>query len=343
MAYITYLATGWEGGVAAFYAENGWDNDFGGMASGAGQVHKTLSGAGGSYSFYTWTRMRSPAVSTNSRWLHFWQKAINTSQDMNVQFARGGLRQFSLSASATTGVVGFYNGGTPLAVTGPGVWNSATSHWIAIRLKAATAGTATLFIDGTQVLTFSGDTAEQATDDWDQFAFGSFWGIFGPMNHWVDDVIVTDDDGGAMTTPLTEAYGFPIVPDGTISGNLTGVPPWVPTTDRYKNIDELPASQTDYNLAAAANDEDLYSLTAPASGATIHAVTVWAEAGRDGTITQAAIHTVSGASDTYGTAVTLPAAPSYGVISRVHTRNPDGDVAWTNASIAALQVGLKFT
>ena len=144
-----------------------------------------------------------------------------------------------------------------------------------------------------------------------------------------------------MTTPLTEAYGFPIVPDSVISGNLTGVP--TTGANRFQNIDELPASQTDYNLAAAANDEDLYSLTAPASGATIHAVTVWAEAGRDGTITQAAIHTVSGASDTYGTAATLPAAPSYGVFSRVHTRNPDGDVAWTNASIAALQVGLKFT
>jgi len=237
-----------------------------------------------------------------------------------------------------------YTGSTAVAVSSLGVWNQNQSHWVAIYLDARTAGTCTIYFNGTQVLTYSGDTAEQVTDNWDQVSFGASWssptGNVG-LHAIIDDVIITDNDGGVMTAPLPECFGQVIVPDAVISGNLTGV--GAGGSGRFANVAERPASQAEYNLAAAISDEDLYSLTTPDTPGIVHAVSIWAEATRSGTITQGAIRTVSGASDTYATAVTLPSASSYGVLTRIHTRNPNGDVAWTVGTLTALQVGFKFS
>jgi hypothetical protein len=342
MAVTTYLACGFEAGLKSFLLENSWFSDFGVPQNGAGVVHRTLGGAGGNWSFYCNARIRTPILSTNVRWAHAWYYDVNNNSDLCLQFSLTGARQLTLTFTASTGIVRIYNGLTVIALSGGGVWNHRVSHWISVRaVTKSVGGSCTVFIDGLQVLTYSGDTAEQATDDWNQFGVGDYYGGFPNWAGILDDLIITDDDGGTLLTPMPESYGFPIVPDGVVSGNLTGVA--VVGANRFQNIDELPPLITDYNLAAASGDEDLYSLTAPASGVTIQCVSIWAEAARDGTITQAQLRTVSGASDTYGTAVVLPASPSYSVINRIHDRNPDGDVAWTNAAIAALQVGLKFT
>lgn len=343
MAYLATYATGFEGGLFAYYTENGYTTTGNVLINSVvANLHRSLSGIGGNYSMSVDGSLQPPAVSSTSRWVHFWFKATVFTGAHDIQFSVGGLRQFTVRFNANAQRVDLYRDFTLVATSVDGAWIPTTPHWLAIHLVAASAGgLCTVFIDGVQAVTFSGDTAEQAADGWSRVSLGGGFFGFNGITGYVDDLLITDDDGGAMTTPLAEAFGYPIFPDAVISGNLTGVP--IVGANRYQNIDEQPASQTDYNLAVAVNDEDLYSLTTPATPTTVYAVAIWAEAARDGAITQGSIRTVSGASDTYGTAYVLPAAPSYGTFPRVHARNPDGDVAWTLASITALQVGLKFT
>jgi hypothetical protein len=261
---------------------------------------------------------------------------------MTVVFSKLAGRQVMFNFN-TDGSIVLYRDTFAVHTTAPGVWNPNVNHWFSIRLDAKNVGgECTLFIDGAQILTFTGDLVAQATEDWDQVTWGN---RFGSGYNWetatLDDVLITDDDGGTLLTPMPESYGFPVAANGVVSGNLVGVP--VTLANRYQNINEVPVSQATYNLAAAINDEDLYDYAAPPTGATVQCVAVYAEAGRDGTITQGEIHVVSGASDTYGTVETLPASPSFGVVDRLFTRNPDGDVAWNAASLAALQAGFRFT
>jgi hypothetical protein len=261
-----------------------------------------------------------------------------------LQFGLNGSRQLTVSFEAG-GLIKLFRATTNIKTSAAGAWNASVGHWVAVYLKAQTAGECEVWVDGVRVIDFSGDTAENASDHWNQVGFGTFFAVTtGVTNSFVgvtDDLIISDDDTGAMTSPFVECVCIVKVPDGVVSGNLTGVP--TTGANRYQNIDEQPVDQADYNEAAAANDEDLYDFAAgTGTPDTVVCVAVTANAGRDGTITGAQVHVVSGASDTYGSTVTLPAAPGFGTFGRYFKQNPDGPADWNGTSLGALQAGAKF-
>lgn len=334
--------SGAEAGVFSSYTAAGWTFGYSvGIDATVGNLHRSSGAVGGNYSFLLAPGVLiSPYLPTSARWLHFWFLPIGIANQA-VVFLIGVNRQFTVLFNGSGQRVDLYLATGLVASSAGGTWTQGVGHWLAINLKADNAGTCEVFVDGVSVVAYSGDTQESASPDWDRFSLGDAFSVWPGMTGNVDDIICTDDDSGAMVLPLAEAYLCPIFPTSVISGNLTGSSATGP--DRYQNVDEQPVNRADYNEAAAVSDEDLYGLQNPPSFIGCHGVVVYSEATRDGAITQVENHIVSGGSDTYDTAVVLPASPGYGVATTAMARNPDGDVPWLIATVNALQVGARFS
>lgn len=353
MAREILLATGFEAGVTGFYEAQGWELISG--TSGSGVVatpnrHITRLGAGGAYA---WVKVGTtfgvvcPRVdSASARWMHCWMMAehvtVSNLYDTVIQFQLAGAAQMALRISRVTGEITIRRGGpdgTVLATSPVGTFNYSTGYWIAVYLHADNTGTMRVFVNGKEVVSYTGDTQALASGGWDRVAWTRY--SSGLAVIYLDDVIITDDDGGMVLTPLPEAYGQPLVPTEVVSGNLTGVP--TTGTGRYANVANLPWDPSQYNEAAAPGDEDLYQMGGFVDmGGDILAVAVCANAYRQGLITQAELQVVSGGVGSYGAPEALAATPGTTTWCRHFSEDPAGG-AWTPASVNALQAGVRFS
>lgn len=353
MAREILLATGFEAGVTGFYLAQGWE--LSGSASGSGVVatpnrHLTRLGEGGAYAWVKGGAAPSvmcPRVnSASARWMHCWmmseQPIVSNVYDSAIQFQLAGSNQMALRISRVTGEITIRRGGpdgTVLATSPPGTFNYSTGYWIAVYLHADNTGTMRVFVNDKEVVSYTGDTQALASGGWDRVAW--LRPASGAFDIYLDDVIITDDDGGMVLTPLPEAYGQPLVPTEVVSGNLTGVP--ATGTGRYANVANLPWDPSQYNEAAAPGDEDLYQMGGYVDmGGDILAVAVCANAYRQGLITQAELQVVSGGVGSYGAPEALAATPGTTTWCRYFGEDPAGG-AWTPASINALQAGVRFS
>lgn len=354
MAREILLATGFEAGSTAFYQAQGWAMT--GSASSSGVVatanrHITRLGEGGAYAWMkasTTLAVLCPRVdSASARWVHCWMMTqvsnVSSSEDAAIQFQLTGSAQMALRISRVTGAITIRRGGpdgTVLATSAVGTFNNSTGYWIAVYLHADNTGTMRVFVNGKEVVSYTGDTQALASGGWDRVAWTRATTTGIPVIY-LDDVIITDDDGGTALTPLPEAYGQPLVPTEVVSGNLTGVP--TTGTGRYANVANLPWNPSQYNEAAAPGDEDLYQMGGYVDmGGDILAVAVCANAYRQGLITQAELQVVSGGTGSYGTPEALAATPGTTTWCRYFSEDPDGG-AWTPASVNALQAGVRFS
>lgn len=347
MAREILLATGFEAGSTAFYEAQGWQlptsssGSFGGVRA-DGPRHITRLGVGGSYSVdrYTTTDpVKTPFVDPNkARWLHWWMQGSGN-EGPAVEFELGGAAQARVLFGAVSGVITLQRGtSTTLTQTLPGTYVQGRGYWVAVYLHADNAGSMRVFLNGEEVLSFTGDTQALTSPGWDRVEWGRA-SSFDPRL-WIDDVIITDDDAGTALTPIPEVFGQPLVPVEVVSGNLTGVP--VAGNGRYANVANLPWDPSQYNEAAAPGDEDLYQMGGFVDmGGDILAVAVCANAYRQGLITQAELQVVSGGTGSYGAPRVLDAAPDTTTWCRYFSEDPAGG-AWTPASVNALQAGVRF-
>lgn len=351
---IPYM-TGWEGGAAAWYTATAaaWAGlTFGAFSTVAGNQHRTLAGQGGNWSMLAgWGYSCLPGtVPTTSRWLNHWMKPVTPGASaIAVQFARATVCQVNVRFLGN-GTLELYRGST-LLVSLPGAYNPNLNHWLAVNVIAANAGgIIDVWLDGARVNglsgpgfpTFTGDTQQDAVNaDWDHFGWGgniapSSAGVNSGGNWYVDDVFVTD----AVTGRITETYIIPIVPNGD-SVPLTLTPN--PVVAHYLNVDEIPANDADYNGTSVSGDQDFYDMTAPPAGSAVVAVNFCARATRDGALTHGEVGITSGATTVYSAAAVLPASPSFLDMQVISEADPDTGVAWTNAGVAAVKAGFRFT
>lgn len=156
-------------------------------------------------------------------------------------------------------------GGTTLAsstqtVTGSAVWYSFEIKCII----ADSGGEITVKVNGTQWLTFTGDTKNAGTATRpDTLKFS--------VNNDIiryDDIVIYDASGSTLNTWTGEVCIVGLRANGN-GANSVLVGSDGNSTNNYQQVDEFPFNTSDYNGSATATDLDTYDMTAVAKTGTV--------------------------------------------------------------------------
>ena len=265
------------------------------------------------------------------------------------------------------GIVGFKNGGVSVASVR---WNSATNqidlyvggvlkdsaaspifatqdvyHACGFDVKIAVAGWATFYVEGVAIATFSGDTTGGSTAI-DSIVFtprtsaSTTWSNF----VYIDDIFV-DNTSGEATSAIPPALTFEFIrpdADGTSSG-LTGSDG--NQINNYLLVDEVtPDDETSYVYGASTGIKDTYnlaSMSALAADREVKAVIPVADTRKVNALLDVKYQSIvrSNATETVGTAQVI--GTSYALHWDRVTLDPNGSVAWTEAAVNAMEIGLQ--
>ena len=258
-----------------------------------------------------------------------------------VNFISGG----KIAAYAATST--FPSGLTPIGTTTLS-YNDGAFHWIEVRYKFhASAGICQVYIDGVQVINFSGRTLD-ATNPLSapgQFFIGSAIGTGATSVVW-DDVIAWDDQGSTFNAfPIGAQRVFTQLTNGV--GNVTGYTPNTGANWNNVNRKQWVQSGATFYVSATAAASDSYTLAA--SGAAAAGYSSAACLALVGTYNQ--IYTGTGTTNTVtgtcrsgsttasGPAVIAATSGSFAPMQNVTALNPNGSIAWTQTTIDAAQIG----
>lgn len=336
-------SSGWEAGTLAWYQSSTavWRYT-GGTAinSSTTYLHRTLLGYGGNYSMYVDDALfcaPGTVVAGVARWLHFYEIGSGPGATLwGVQFGILGTLQSQVVFN-TDGSIQLYRGGTLLA-TFTSAYVSTIGHWYAIECTCQDAGgVINVYVDGALVAYFVGDTKSHASlTDWDCFGWANAFGS-GHFNNnmYIDDIVVTD----ATTGMLQEHYIVPLTISSDASPQtLTGSAP------HYAQVNAVPANDATYVAAyGSTSGEDFFGLSALPTSNSILCINVCARVVRDGLIQHAEVAMNSGATTMYASPVIMAASGNYLDMQYIQETDPDTGLAWDNAGIAGLKIGLRFT
>jgi hypothetical protein len=261
---------------------------------------------------------------------------------MSVTFYKSTVLQFTFTYSTADGKMRMYRGGTAaeggtLVDTSAAFSLAAGAHWWAYYLNADNSGSAKVYVDGVLKASFTGDTQAHTSNGWDQIRW-SGTAHTDSMGRYLDDIIITDDDSGSMTTPLTECYGKPLTPTGA-AGNLKGVPDAV---DRSNNL-TLPAQQTAF-VSGDAGEADIYDYSDLIERAvsSVVLVSINSEVLVTDSVLDTELRVLSGMTDTWYPKAYPPSSNVWWPQNWVLTQDPDGPTAWDTPSVNVLLVGIRF-
>jgi len=247
--------------------------------------------------------------------------------------------QLSIGLDCTNGQVIVYRGAgtTPLISSAVGLMSQGT--WAYIELFGTihqTTGTLDLYVNGSFIGNYTGDTAALANVTYNGIAFRSQDGTGAASNSEFDDLFMTD-----TAARVGEARVETLRPVAD-----TAAKAWTASTgtDNYAMLDEAQASPADYVTATTVNDLDLYELANLSSNpAAVYAVKAKVFAGKTDAQTRK-IATVIRSNATDSQSADFALAPQGSSFNAVPLPlDPDGAVAWTTAKINALKAGVKVT
>ena len=214
-------------------------------------------------------------------------------------------------------------------------------HHVGIDFKiAASGGWIYVYIDGIEELSMSGDTlATEATVD--SVCFGGNVGNGACEGWFIDDIYVDDTTGEGAVALVPDRRFEHVVPSGNgTTSDMTGSD--ADQVDNYALVDEKPhTSDTDYVLATAATVKDTYAMNTVAvpTGWSIAAVipTLIARKTAAEDANQAKTIVRSNGTEAAGSAQNLTS--TYGLLWERQATDPDGDGAWDQAAIDAMEIG----
>lgn len=335
---MAFWACGFEAGDLTYYTNLGWTFNGGSSAivTTAGRVHQSIQGRGGSRALDMEDDFDSPVFGVGGRWLHFW--AEFGGKTFSMEFHRGGSANFTVRFESD-GVLTLRRGNSNGTVVAAGGYNPALPHWVAIEaLLQNAAGQVTVYLDGVQVLQYTGDTQQSGTADWDQLRCEA-----NNVNLAFDDFIITT----AAEGQLGEHFLPGMVPDGNdlINSEATSTG----GAGSFGNVDEIPPDgDTSYNEFTVTNKDRYTTANLGWTPASVHCVTVFGYAARDGTLTQAELICATdtgggGVTEAFGTIDGLAGAGVYAPWQDTFNVDPDTAAAWTPAGLDDLRVGVRFT
>lgn len=238
--------------------------------------------------------------------------------------------QFGISAS-NIGALRLWRGGTMVAESVPNLIKTADWHYFEMEYVGnSTTGRATLYLDGVQVTTFTGNTQNQAPYGANgiQISGGSDGGL------WIDDLYVID-----QPTRIGERRIDTLRPNGDITGNS-----FAPSTTgaNYLMLNEATVDASNYVTSNVLGAKDLYNfdnLTTVPTVIDAVQLSVWAQK-TDSDTRQMATIFHSNTSETTGPVINLPG--NHIDMNRIENLDPATNAAWTAAGVNALQAGYKI-
>jgi hypothetical protein len=240
--------------------------------------------------------------------------------------------QFLLK-SETDGALKLYRGnttGTLLGTTAAGLIAINTWNYVEVNvLIDDSVGTAEVRLNNVTVLTFSGDTKQQAA---------AGWTIVRTAVAIIDDLYINDGTGTINNTFWGDTRIDCVFPDGNGAHSE-----WTRSTgaNQYATIDEVtPNGDTDYNSTATVNAIDTVTVgDTPAPDNTIRSVqlNICADKTDAGTATLSPVARQDGVDFVYSAQAPTTA---YAYLRQIYERAPDTSV-WTATIFNAMQFGYK--
>lgn len=236
-----------------------------------------------------------------------------------------------------------YRGNTSLNTTSN--LNLQEGTWYAIEAKVKchdTLGTANIYVDHTEVLTFSGDTRHRSVNGGDRYSKVTLRTHVIP-SHSYDDLYVMDDTGNTNNSPLLENWRVEALsPDGDASGN------WTPSTGNtlYDLLDE-DTRDSNYISETASGNRAVFTMSNLSSNGatgTIRGVQLNVESSKQDRYKKVAkIITQNGSGGSLQTECDIVSSQNstWPVdTTRIMETDPDGN-AWTAATVNDLRIGVE--
>lgn len=279
-------------------------------------------------------------TSTNTVFIGFAYRPTSTGSGTILRLDDGTTTQFSIGYDGTNEWfwVSTGSGTTPLVNTTMN--NAALSSWHYIEAKVVingTAGTVDLWLNG--VADGSGTSLDTQQTGNSQITKIRLEG-HGGTSQGFDDFYLLDTSGTDNITRLDQPIIRAVVPSAeTAQIDLT------PSTgtDNSALVDEIPASDTDYNSSGTLNHHDEYDLTNQGSAfSSVNAVRVVTGAYKDDAATRGVTTTLKqSTSYSSGTENILSNSTTY--VQDIVEVDPNTGVDWTTSGIDSMQVRVEVT
>jgi hypothetical protein len=279
-------------------------------------------------------------TSTNTVYIGFAYRPTSTGSGTILRLDDSTTTQFSIGYDGTDESfwVSTGSGTTPLVSTTTG--NAAKSSWHYIEAKVVingTTGTVDLWLNGVaDGSVTSVDTQQTANSQITKIRLEGHGGT----SQGFDDFYVLDTSGTDNTTRLDQPIIRAVVPSAE-----TAQTDFTPSTgtDNSALVDEIPASDTDYNSSGTVTNADEYDLTNQGSAfSSINAVRVVTGAYKDDATTRGVTTTLKqSASYSTGTENLLSNSTTY--VGDIIEQDPNTSTAWTTSGIDSMQVRVEIT
>jgi hypothetical protein len=253
--------------------------------------------------------------------------------------------QCGLSYSPSDGLIRLYRGlNLVLLGTGSTVMPQDTWHVIEWRTQilTSTTGTSEVWLDGNQIITFSGDNSASATLNVQSVRLGlqNAAGLGSAALHFLayDDIAANSTSGSINNGRPGDGRVLMLTPDGagsstqlTRGGTDTGA--------NFSQVNELPPSMTQYVSSATVGQRDLYTLSnlgvAVQSVNCVEGVLFAVNSDASGGSIAPTIR--SGGTTNEGTATGLSTSAAY--VRQLWETDPATGAAWTAAAVDAAELG----
>lgn len=297
------------------------------LLNGLNEIQKSFAPAG---TLIFGSAILIPAFSINTFFVCFFDGVITAPQVSVVIDTSGRILVYRGSTST----------GTLLATSTPVVPSNGYVY-IECKVVFSNTGSYEIRVNGVNVLSGAADTTNTANNT----ASGVGWGYaFSSINyntHHKDDIYICDATGSTNNDFLGDCRIDTLLP--TTDGNYSQ---WTPNTGvvHFNRVNESAPDLTTYNAGLTVGNRDSYGMAdlAALSSQIIYGVQVNAAALKDDAGSKSIATMVrSGGVDGDGATASLGTSQIY--VSQVFETNPNGSVAWTEASVNAMEAGVKVT
>ena len=235
--------------------------------------------------------------------------------------------------------LGLYHGnGTLIAQSAVNTWADRRWHYVELYLTIADAGgRATVRINGATVIDFTGDTRNGGTSTLIDTI--GFRGRYAGDDAYFDDLYVCDATGTTNNTFLGDIRVQTLVP--TAAGTYTNLTP-TGVANNWDNVNELPASTTDYNSSSTAGNKDSYVMgeLLASTGSVLGIQTNIMAHKSDASAANIRSIVRVGGTDYNDPTIGLGTAPV--TYSTVREQNPATTAAWTPSDVNAIEAGVEI-
>lgn len=211
-----------------------------------------------------------------------------------------------------------------------------------VQITSTTLGTTEVWLDGTQVINFSGDNTQTTTPNVLTIEVGNCFTIASATGVYLafDDIAINDTTGAINNGRPGDGRVVLLTPSGAGSStqlNRAGTD----SGANWSQVEELPPSMTDYVTSSTAANRDLYAMTDVVGtplGINVVEELVLARKSNTGAASVGAT-IKSGATINEATAVALPFPTESYVTGRWET-DPNTGAAWTLSAVNAIEAGV---